>query len=193
MKEHMPPLIRTGLSMALLAVALIAAPTGPWAQMRQLSASATTADFIRALTPAPGKPTPPRARDVVIGGSVQPDQDSGAGMAEVSIHIKFGTNTATLTGEGEDVIKRLAAALNSPQLLPYHFLIHCFTARTHDADRALELTNRQADAVRTLLVGTYGIDPTRIDAMGEGQSTPLDKAHPESAVNERIEVVNLGP
>jgi len=186
--------IRIPPSMALLAIALIAAaPTSPWAQTKQLSASATTADFIRALTPAPGKPTPPRSRGVTIDGSVQPNQDYGADIAEVSINIKFGATSATLTGEGEDVIKRLAAALNSPQLSPYHFLIHCFTARTRDADHALELTNRQADALRTLLVNTYHIDPARIDAIGEGQSTPLDKAHPESAVNERIEVVNLGP
>jgi NitT/TauT family transport system substrate-binding protein len=51
--------------------------------------------------------------------------------------------------------------------------------------RAIELSRNRADAIRTLLIDKFGVDPKRLDIVGRGWEEP---AGPESAQNRRVEV-----
>jgi flagellar motor protein MotB len=42
------------------------------------------------------------------------------------------------------------------------------------------------------LLKVYGIAPNRLEAMGRGQTMPLDPADPKNPANRRVQVVNIG-
>ena len=60
-------------------------------------------------------------------------------------------------------------------------------------DYNLDLSNRRAQAVRTYLIDTYGIDANRLEAKGWGETEPIDtNASPEGkANNRRVELVKI--
>jgi outer membrane protein OmpA-like peptidoglycan-associated protein len=85
----------------------------------------------------------------------------------------------------------MAAAIKSDQLAPFHFLLEGHTDTTGRPDHNLALSKRRADAVRAYLT-ERGIDSSRLEAIGRGEEALLDPDHPTSAVNRRVQVVNMG-
>ena len=56
-----------------------------------------------------------------------------------------------------------------------------------DDDYNLALSQRRAEAVKSYLVSTYNVDPSRLVTVGRGESELLDAANPESPINRRVE------
>ena len=109
-----------------------------------------------------------------------------------SLDIKFGPNTAVLTPEAKEVIKQLGTAMASEQLSTFRFQIEGHTDTSGRKDRNMALSKERAMAVRSYLIANYGIKPDRLVTVGRGPDAPIDPANPTSAVNRRVQIVNLG-
>ncbi len=54
----------------------------------------------------------------------------------------------------------------------------------------MTLSQRRAKSVSQYLVSELGIDPSRLQSIGEGETKLKNKSNPRSADNRRVEVVN---
>ncbi len=73
--------------------------------------------------------------------------------------------------------------------------IHAYTWNVGRSEKNLERTYRQAGAVKNVLVGRYGLAPTRLEIHAHGDSHPLaTNTTPEGrSQNRRVEIVLLDP
>ena len=143
------------------------------------------------LTTAPmapsGPATPPAA--------ASPRQTTAPiGVAAVSITVNFASGSASLTPQAAASLAALGRALSSPELAPYRFRIEGHTDTVGDAGLNMLLSQRRAEAVRDFLVKNFGVQPTRLMAIGMGESqllvsTPDNMPEPS---NRRVQVLNLG-
>ncbi len=144
--------------------------------------------LIKDLTPPTGTP-PLRFRGLHLMTS-QPA--ATAQMPAVGLDIKFKVNSAELTDEAKEQVKQLADAMKSEQLSKYHFLVEGHTDSTGRADHNLELSKRRAQAVKEYLVTAYGVPRSRLEAVGRGQTMPINASDPTNPANRRVRVVNIG-
>ena len=71
------------------------------------------------------------------------------------------------------------------------FLIAGHTDAKGKADYNANLSQRRAEAVRDHLITTYGVAPSRLVALGFGDTRLKDPQQPQSEVNRRVQVVNV--
>ena len=146
-----------------------------------------------AAPPAPSRPAP--ARPAVAPAPPPPAATTApAGIAAVSITVRFATGSATLSPAAERELAPLGRALASPDLAPYRFRIegHTDTVGTPEGNR--ELSERRAAAVRAYLVRRFGVGPDRLEAVGLGETqllVPTGDQVPEGR-NRRVQVLNIG-
>lgn len=138
----------------------------------------STDEFINALDPALSVST----RSL----SAEPK------MRSVSLGIEFKRNSYELTDSAENVLNRLGGALASPQLSKHKFMIEGHTDATGGEEYNLELSEKRAVTVKNYLVNVFDIDPSRLSETGKGEADLLDKAHPDSGANRRVQIINLG-
>ncbi|MBR0645935.1 OmpA family protein [Plastoroseomonas hellenica] len=128
------------------------------------------------------RPLPPRETTAVDG------------QAAANITVTFPSGSATLTPEAERQLAPLGRALASTELSAYRFRIEGHTDTVGSAELNQALSERRAAAVRDFLVRRFGVNPTRLEAVGLGQtqllvSTPDNTPMPR---NRRVQVVNIG-
>lgn len=188
-----PAVLASVLAMGL-AVTAPALAKDP-ADVPQLGAHPSSDQLIDALTPPAGSPGL-KFRGLHMM-TTHPEKGEKQGdkpgpMPAVGLDIRFELGSARLTDEAKQTIKQLAAAIGSPQLEKYHFLISGHTDSTGRKDHNLVLSRERAQAVETELVAAYRISRGRLQAVGRGQTQPIDAADPANPANRRVEVVNLG-
>ncbi|MGA8261242.1 MAG: OmpA family protein [Arenicellales bacterium] len=110
----------------------------------------------------------------------------------VSLGIEFKLNSYELTNKAEDVLNRLGGALASPQLKSHKFLIEGHTDATGGEQYNLKLSEQRAMTVRNYLVNVFNIEPARLQEVGKGEADLLDPDHPDSGVNRRVQIINMG-
>jgi OmpA-OmpF porin, OOP family len=180
--KTMPLAILAALSLFTVATAARADAT------KQLGAGATTEEIIQGLTPTGGTLT---YRGLRVLGTNRPPANEPPAPA-VALDIRFALNSAALSDEAKAVVARIAAAMKSDALDHFHFRLEGHTDTSGTADHNLVLSRQRAQAVRDDLVQAYGIQPTRLEAVGRGAEDLIDPAAPESADNRRVKIVNLG-
>lgn len=149
-------------------------------------AAPTAEDFIRALTPQ----TSGRdhgARAAAIGGT-----RSLGRTPSISFEVKFEFGSDRLTDEAKLVLTELAMAIVSQELSAFRFLIAGHTDAVGPAEYNLLLSERRARAVRDYLISVVDVSPDRLQDVGWGEARPLDAENPESDVNRRVEITNIG-
>ena len=146
--------------------------------------------LIKELSPPPGTP-PLRFRGLHVLNS-QPGGTGSTQMPAVGLDIKFKLGSAELTDEAKDQVRQLADAMKSEQLSKYHFLVEGHTDSTGRPDANLALSKRRAEAVRSYLVSAYNVPRARLEAIGRGQTMPINTSNPADPANRRVQVVNLG-
>jgi len=109
----------------------------------------------------------------------------------VSLTIQFEFGSAQLTPDPRTVLNNLGPALKSQQLSANVFLIEGHTDSVGSEAYNTRLSEDRARSVRDYLVSTFGIEPSRLDAVGRGKSDPLDRQNPESPLNRRVQIVNI--
>jgi outer membrane protein OmpA-like peptidoglycan-associated protein len=112
----------------------------------------------------------------------------------VSLTVNFATGSAELTPDAMRTLDALGQALASKELAAYRFRIegHTDTVGSRESNRAL--SERRAEAVVAYITGKFGVEPSRLQAIGmgeEGLAVPTPPQTPEPR-NRRVQVVNLG-
>ena len=134
----------------------------------------TQQQIIEALTPKKG----PRLRNF----SLEP-----APPVTLDISVGFEINSARLDANGRQALDALAAALKTPELSEHQFRIEGHTDSTGRAAANQQLSERRADEVVRYLV-THGVERTRLEAVGKGQTEPLIADNPRDPRNRRVRV-----
>jgi len=158
------------------------------AQPQPADTKASSDQIIQQLTPPAGTP-PLRFRGLHLLTS-QPA--ATAQMPAVGLDIKFKTNSTELTEEAKAQVKQLAEAMQSEQLSKYHFLVEGHTDSVGRPDYNMSLSKRRAEAVKDYLVTAYGVPRNRLEAIGRGQTMPINATDPGNPANRRVQVVNIG-
>jgi outer membrane protein OmpA-like peptidoglycan-associated protein len=177
----------TGKLLGSLVLGLALAGATP-APAQSAKGNPSSDDIIKALKPE-GKPLT-RGLHIL---SAQPNGGETASQAPaISLNVTFELGSAELTPAAKDIVKTLAAAMNSDQLSGYRFQVEGHTDSTGTPDANMDLSQRRANAVREDLISEYNVPGDRLVAVGKGQNEPIDPAHPEAAANRRVQIVNLG-
>lgn len=150
-----------------------------------------------SATAAPGTPSPA----ATASGSPAPaasaaDKPPAAAAAEapsVSLTVQFASGSASLTPAARRALNELGSALSSPDLASFRFLIEGHTDTVGAAGMNLDLSASRAAAVRQYLISQFGIDATRLEAVGRGESDLLIRTPDETpeARNRRVQIINL--
>jgi outer membrane protein OmpA-like peptidoglycan-associated protein len=189
-----------GFGVSLIAIAGLS--TVALAQTKNLGSQPSRDQLIEMLAPHGGaapaerglrvkSANPAAASAAESRGATAGSTDSGAAPS-VALDVKFAYNSATLTDEARDTIRRLGAAFQSNQLAGYRFRVEGYTDASGRPDYNLALSQRRAQAVHDYLVSELHVAPKRLEVVGRGQQDLVDPADPTNAVNRRVEVVNIG-
>lgn len=139
----------------------------------------STDEFIEALNPEPAI----RLR------SLSPSEP--AKLRSVSLGIQFKLDSYELTDNAQEVLNRLGGALASPKLSEHKFMIEGHTDATGDSMYNQELSEKRAENVKNYLVNVFGIEPTRLEDVGRGETALLDAGNPQNSRNRRVQIINL--
>ncbi len=110
----------------------------------------------------------------------------------VTMELKFAFDSYQLTPEAKRVLDNLSQALKRDELANYTFLVEGHTDAVGSERYNMTLSEKRAMAVQSYLVLEHGIALDRIKMTGRGESELLDRDHPESGVNRRVAIINLG-
>ena len=105
--------------------------------------------------------------------------------------ILFDTNSDNIKPESGPVLKEIATTLQENPKVRVKIIGHTDSDGSDGAN--LVLSQKRATAVKTTLSSFYGIDASRIETDGKGESQPLNKntTPTEKAQNRRVEFIKL--
>jgi OOP family OmpA-OmpF porin len=113
-------------------------------------------------------------------------------QAQFTVEIDFDFNSAAIRPQSYRTVGSMADALHNPILLGYKFIIIGHTDAVGGREYNLKLSQKRAEAVREALINPFGVDPSRLEAVGFGEEQLRDPQHPDSAVNRRVQLINIG-
>jgi OmpA-OmpF porin, OOP family len=181
--------VRNFLSLLALALALAIAIAPPVAAQRARMPSVE--EIVRKLTKPKVDEDALREDAVQVEGRRQRTDTEPAGAIDLAVNFEYAS--AKLTPDARIVLDNLGRALADPALREARFRIAGHTdARGGDAYN-LALSKRRAQSVADYLVRQHHVAAARLSVEGFGRSQLLDPANPESAVNRRVHIANLGP
>ncbi len=105
--------------------------------------------------------------------------------------IKFDVNSATIKGESYGTLKDFAAVMTENPEVKVKIIGH--TDSDGDDAKNMELSKKRAEAVKNALNKEFGIDNSRMETEGKGETQPADNnTTPEGkANNRRVEFIKL--
>ena len=152
-------------------------------------------EIIRRLTPRLA-PDDLRSNAVSVEGARRPQNAGESGAvappASIDLQVNFEYASATLTTDARLVLDNLGQALADPSLSSSRFSVAGHTdARGSDVYN-LNLSRQRARSVADYLIRQHKISALRLSIEGYGRQRLLDNANPQSAVNRRVQITNLG-
>jgi OOP family OmpA-OmpF porin len=90
---------------------------------------------------------------------------------EIRIDIKFATNKSDITEEYMGEVERVAKFMR--RYASVHAEIAGHTDNVGSDSYNMKLSQRRADAVKAMLVSRFNIDPSRLTAIGYGETQPI--------------------
>ena len=115
-----------------------------------------------------------------------------AKLPHYDFDVVFDPDSSLIRPQSYGTIGRIADALSDPKLRPYAYLVVGHTEASGKRDANLALSQKRADSIRDVLVGTFKINPKRLQAIGLGEEQLQDAAHPTAPVNLRLQIVAVG-
>ncbi len=208
----------------LAALLALAAPACGWAQsnpsadqiINSLRPTAGMAGSTRGIRPAmPALPNAPAEQSPDATPAAMPSHASAArnhakraaarrepeaipaaaGEApSVNLNVQFRTNSAELTPAAMHTLDQLGRALSSEALAAYHFRIEGHTDTVGSPEANKTLSERRAQSVVEYLTSKYGVEPSRMQAVGMGEDGLLVQTPDQTPEirNRRVQVVNVG-
>ncbi|HET7881340.1 MAG TPA: OmpA family protein [Acetobacteraceae bacterium] len=172
-------------------------PTGNLAAggTRGIRLAAPSGDAAAAPVPAPAAPTPAQHPRVASNKSAAvPAATAQPTAPSVDLTVNFANGSAELTPEAIQTLDELGKALASKDLEGFRFRIegHTDTVGSREYNRAL--SERRAEAVVAYVTKTFGVDASRLQAVGMGEDGLLVPTPPQTSEprNRRVQVVNIG-
>jgi outer membrane protein OmpA-like peptidoglycan-associated protein len=157
----------------------------------QDSRAPSVEEIVRKLMQPTLSPDDLKNNAVQIEGRRQRAEAPAPGPS-IDLTVNFEYASARLTADARIVLDNLGAALAEPALSSSRFRIAGHTdARGSDAYN-LALSKMRARSVADYLARQHRINAERLSVEGFGRSQLFDPANPESAVNRRVQVINLG-
>ncbi|HUL07792.1 MAG TPA: OmpA family protein [Candidatus Acidoferrum sp.] len=175
-------LLIAGVALLLGAAGVAAAALPAFADDLQ---GQTKQDFIDALAP--------KTRGLSLSNQgTQGTQETTNAAPQKDMHIQFEFGSAKLTASAKAVLDELGAALQSDQLAAYQFSLVGHTDAVGSDAANLKLSQARAASVKDYLIGQFHIDPARLESSGVGESDLADPSNPNSGVNRRVVITNIG-
>jgi OmpA-OmpF porin, OOP family len=150
-----------------------------------------------------------KTRGLVIVPSDQQPANSGSDTAEVAaapadagsytavekadqvnIQISFDFDSASLREDQKPKLVSLCEAMKSVDASVFQIIGHTDSSGKASYNERLSLL--RAQEVKHYLVSSCGIDETRLEAIGMGETAPFDANDPRADVNRRVEFQALG-
>jgi OmpA-OmpF porin, OOP family len=116
-----------------------------------------------------------------------------AQLPNLTVEVQFELNSDWILPASWETVGRMADALHHPLLLGFKFAVVGHTDATGGRQLNLELSQRRAISVMEMLTTTFGVDPAMLVAVGFGEEQLQDPQHPDSGVNRRVQLLNIGP
>jgi OmpA-OmpF porin, OOP family len=113
-------------------------------------------------------------------------------LAQFVVELDFDFNSAAIRPSSYRAVGAIADALHNPILLGYGFLVVGHTDSVGGREYNIGLSQRRAEAVVAALVDPFGVNPGVLEAVGVGEEQLRDPKHPTSAVNRRVQLINVG-
>lgn len=113
-------------------------------------------------------------------------------LAQLTVAIQFDFDSARIRPNSFRAVGLMADALNHPYLQGYCFLVVGHTDAKGNREYNLKLSQQRADAIRAALTNPFGINPSRIAAVGLGEEQLLNRSNPDAAENRRVQLINIG-
>jgi OmpA-OmpF porin, OOP family len=134
------------------------------------------------------------ARPVPVSTAMPAPTPAPSGGPTVNLTVNFETGSAQLTPDAMRTLDELGKALASQDLAAYKFRIEGHTDTVGSRDYNRSLSERRAEAVVAYVARKFGVDPSRLQAIGMGEDgllvpTPAQTSEPR---NRRVQVINLG-
>lgn len=134
-------------------------------------------------------------RRAASGGDNAPGPltDQIARYPQISVEINFDRGSARIRPESYHAVGLIADALHTPYLQTGRILVVGNTDATGTRELNFRLSKQRAAAVRDALATTFHVPANQLLAIGLGEEQLQDPANPDSAVNRRVQLINLGP
>ncbi len=117
-----------------------------------------------------------------------------SGSPSVNLTVDFATGSARLTPQAMATLDQLGKALKSSELAGYHFRIEGHTDTVGAPGYNKTLSEQRAETVVNYLSNKFGLQSSRLEAVGMGEDGLLVPTPPQTPEprNRRVQVVNLG-
>ena len=136
--------------------------------------------------------TAPSAAPAAVARPAREPAAAPARAPSLNVPVQFEFGSAELSPQARTVLNELGAALTSSELAPYRFKLVGHTDAVGSDEYNLDLSKRRARAVEQYLQEKFGIEPSRVTALGLGKSQPFNAQNPFDSINRRVEIVRDG-
>ncbi|CAK0762162.1 OmpA-OmpF porin, OOP family [Azospirillaceae bacterium] len=146
-----------------------------------------------AATSAPAAESSSRPSNARPNKPQRPAQHQAAPPAQeeykAAFKINFEFGSSNLTEESKQLLDNIANVLSSSA---NRFKIAGHTDSVGNPSSNLSLSAARAQAVKDYLTNNHQIDSSRLQTVGMGSKSPLNRADPSAGENRRVELINLG-
>lgn len=147
-------------------------------------------ELIQKLTPPPISEDALRSNAVRVEG--RRDRAVKPAVSSVDLEVNFEYASAKLTPDARLILDNLGQALADPALRDSRFIIAGHTDARGGDEYNLGLSRQRARSVADYLARQHGVAAKRLVVEGHGKRRLSDPANPESAVNRRVQITNIG-
>ncbi len=114
--------------------------------------------------------------------------------AKVDLTVNFEFDSDQIQAQGHAQVLEIANALKSPELARHRIMIEGHTDNLGKDDYNLDLSYRRAVTVMRALSEQYGIQTSRLQVNGFGETKPIatNESDEGRALNRRVTLVNMG-
>lgn len=109
---------------------------------------------------------------------------------QVNINIAFDFDSAALRDDQKPKLATLCNVMSKIDVEVFRILGHTDSAGSEEYNQ--RLSKLRAEEVKRFLVSDCGISPTRLEAVGVGESAPILPDNPRADENRRVEFQVLG-
>lgn len=112
-------------------------------------------------------------------------------LPSIDVELTFAYDSAVLTAKAKRNLNKLGLALINKRLAHARIMLSGHTDAKGGADYNLALSERRAKSAKLYLIDRFGIQPSRLIAVGNGEEELKFPSNPNGAGNRRVQIVNM--